>query len=54
MKMLHVSDLHIRYSRQGEYRSVFSNFYTKVEKVKPDLTVITGDIADTKTKWTVL
>ena len=48
MKILHVSDLHTRYSRQDEYRSVFSNFYTEAEKVKPDLIVITGDLTNTK------
>lgn len=50
MKIAHVSDIHIRNLKyHSEYRNVFDDFYRKLDELKPDLVVNTGDTAHTKT-----
>lgn len=50
MRIAHVSDIHIRNLKfHSDYRKVFENFYKKLEELKVDLVVNTGDTAHTKT-----
>ncbi len=50
MRIAHVSDIHIRNLKfHSEYRRVFDDFYRKLEELKVDLVVNTGDTAHTKT-----
>ena len=49
MKIAHISDVHIRnYRYHAEYKQVFEELYKKLEKIKPDIIVNTGDTAHTK------
>ena len=49
MKIAHISDIHIRnYRYHYEYEQVFEQLYAKLEELKPDLIVNTGDTAHTK------
>ena len=49
MKIAHISDVHIRnYRYHKEYQQVFENLYKKLEELKPDIIVNTGDTAHTK------
>lgn len=48
-KIVQISDLHTRFTRQEEYKTVFKNLYDKLEEIKPELIVFTGDAVDTKT-----
>jgi DNA repair exonuclease SbcCD ATPase subunit/DNA repair exonuclease SbcCD nuclease subunit len=51
MLIAHISDIHIRnYARHWEYRKAFENLYVSLREKKPDLIVLTGDTAHTKTK----
>jgi DNA repair exonuclease SbcCD ATPase subunit/DNA repair exonuclease SbcCD nuclease subunit len=53
LRIAHVSDVHIRTLKyHDEYRNVFSNLYRKLEEIKPDLIVETGDIVHSKTNVT--
>lgn len=50
MRIAHISDIHIRNLKFHEdYRRVFDNFYEKLDELKVDLVVNTGDTAHTKT-----
>src|SRR5512137_2645986 len=50
MKIAHISDLHIRNLKfHVDYRKVFDDLYRKLDELKPDLVVNTGDTAHTKT-----
>jgi DNA repair exonuclease SbcCD ATPase subunit/DNA repair exonuclease SbcCD nuclease subunit len=50
MRIVQISDLHIRNLKfHSEYRKTFDNFYRKLDELKPDLVVNTGDTAHTKT-----
>lgn len=50
MKIAHVSDIHIRNLKfHQDYRRVFDNFYQKLDELKVDLVVNTGDTAHQKT-----
>ena len=49
MKICHISDIHIRnYRYHEEYKAVFDALYKKLEEIKPDIIVNTGDTAHTK------
>ena len=49
MKIAHISDVHIRnYRYHKEYQEVFEQLYKKLEELKPDIIVNTGDTAHTK------
>jgi predicted phosphodiesterase len=49
MKIAHISDVHIHNNKyHEEYRIVFSQLYSKLKKQKPDIIVITGDVAHSK------
>ena len=49
MKICHISDVHIRnYRYHTEYKEVFKQLYEKLEEIKPDIIVNTGDTAHTK------
>ena len=49
MKICHISDIHIRnYRYHEEYKAVFDTLYKKLEEIKPDIIVNTGDTAHTK------
>ncbi len=51
MKIAHISDVHLRTLKfHDEYRLVFENLYRKLEQLKPDLIVNTGDSGHTKTQ----
>jgi predicted MPP superfamily phosphohydrolase len=45
-KIAHTADWHIRMStsRHDEYRNIFKNFLNDLNKTKPDLVVVAGDI----------
>jgi DNA repair exonuclease SbcCD ATPase subunit/DNA repair exonuclease SbcCD nuclease subunit len=50
MRIAHISDIHIRNLKyHSDYRKVFEAFYRKLEELKVDLVVNTGDTAHTKT-----
>lgn len=49
MKIAHVSDLHIRnFKYRNEYNSAFEELYKKLEIIKPDLVINTGDTVHSK------
>ena len=50
-KILHVADIHIRnYTRHKEYRKVFNDLYTEVDKLsKNSIVYVGGDIVHNKT-----
>jgi len=49
MKIAHISDIHVRnYKYHYEYREVFQQLFDKLEELKPDIIVNTGDTAHTK------
>ena len=49
MKIAHISDIHVRnYKYHYEYREVFQQLFNKLEELKPDIIVNTGDTAHTK------
>jgi len=51
MRIVHVSDIHIRNLKyHSDYRKVFDNFYEKLDELRPDLVINTGDTAHTKTQ----
>jgi DNA repair exonuclease SbcCD ATPase subunit len=51
LRIAHISDVHIRNLKfHSDYRRVFENLYKKLEELKPDLVVNTGDTAHTKTQ----
>jgi hypothetical protein len=51
LRIAHISDVHIRNLKfHQDYRRVFENLYKKLEELKPDLVVNTGDTAHTKTQ----
>lgn len=51
MRIVHISDIHIRNLKyHDDYRRVFENLYRKIEELKPDVVVNTGDTAHTKTQ----
>ncbi len=51
MRIAHISDVHIRNLKyHREYRAVFEDMYKRLEELKPDLIVNTGDSAHTKTQ----
>ncbi len=51
LKIVQVSDIHIRNLKyHKEYRRVFENLYKKIEEIKPDIVINTGDTAHTKTQ----
>lgn len=49
MKIAHLSDVHLRNLKyHAEYRRVFENLYRKLDEIKPDRIINTGDNAHTK------
>ena len=45
----HLADIHIRKLRRFvEYREVFDRLYKQLEKIKPDLIYVAGDIVHGK------
>jgi DNA repair exonuclease SbcCD ATPase subunit len=51
MKIVQISDVHIRNLKyHKEYREVFADLYKKLDEIKPDRVVNTGDTAHTKTQ----
>ncbi|MHB8407931.1 MAG: metallophosphoesterase [Acidiferrobacterales bacterium] len=51
MKIVHVSDIHNRNLKMhDEYQRVFDHLYEKLDVIKPDILVNTGDIGHTKTQ----
>jgi DNA repair exonuclease SbcCD ATPase subunit/DNA repair exonuclease SbcCD nuclease subunit len=49
MRIAHISDIHVRnYKYHYEYREVFQQLFDKLEELKPDIIVNTGDTAHTK------
>lgn len=49
MKIIHVSDIHIRnFKYRSEYAKAFEDFYTKAKKINPDLIINTGDTVHSK------
>ena len=49
MKIAHISDIHVRnYKYHYEYKKVFQQLFDKLEELKPDIIVNTGDTAHTK------
>lgn len=51
LKIIQVSDIHIRNLKyHREYRRVFENLYRKIDELKPDIVINTGDTAHTKTQ----
>jgi DNA repair exonuclease SbcCD ATPase subunit len=51
VRIAHISDLHIRNLKMhSEYRRVFDDLYAKLDAIKPDLVVNTGDSAHTKSQ----
>ena len=49
MRIAHISDIHVRnYKYHYEYRKVFQQLFDKLEELKPDIIVNTGDTAHTK------
>jgi DNA repair exonuclease SbcCD ATPase subunit len=51
MIIVHLADVHIHNAiRHEQYREVFSEFYKRLEVIKPDAVVIVGDLAHNKTE----
>ena len=51
MKIAHLADIHIRNLKyHDEYRQVFAELYEKLAEEKPDVIVVVGDLAHTKTQ----
>ncbi|MFA5174636.1 MAG: AAA family ATPase [Candidatus Pacearchaeota archaeon] len=51
MKFVHIADIHNRnYQRHDQYKIAFSKTYDIIKEEKPDVIVICGDIAHTKTE----
>jgi DNA repair exonuclease SbcCD ATPase subunit len=49
LKIVHISDVHLRNLKyHADYRRVFENLYRKLDEIKPDLIINTGDSAHTK------
>tara|TARA_R110000824_G_scaffold31734_1_gene103017 strand:- start:2936 stop:6094 length:3159 start_codon:yes stop_codon:yes gene_type:complete len=49
MRIAHISDIHVRnYKYHYEYKKVFQQLFDKLEELKPDIIVNTGDTAHTK------
>ena len=49
MRIAHISDIHVRnYKYHHEYKKVFQQLFDKLEELKPDIIVNTGDTAHTK------
>lgn len=49
MKIAHISDVHIKnYKFHQQYEQIFESLYEKLQEVKPDIIVNTGDTAHTK------
>lgn len=49
MKIVHISDLHIRnFKYREEYRAAFSDLYEQLDRLLPDLVVNTGDTVHSK------
>jgi DNA repair exonuclease SbcCD ATPase subunit len=50
MRIAQISDIHIRNLKfHQDYKKVFADFYRKLDELKPELVVNTGDTAHTKT-----
>ena len=51
IKVAHLADIHIRNLKfHNEYRQVFARLYEKLAEEKPDVIVVVGDLAHTKTQ----
>ena len=51
LKIAHMADLHFRgLSRHAEYRNSFNDAFRKLEKLKPDVILVAGDIVHSKTQ----
>ena len=51
MRIIHIADVHWRgLSRHDEYILAFKDFFKKVEKLKPDIIYVGGDIVHSKTQ----
>lgn len=51
LKVAHFADIHFRgLTRHNEYRQSFSDAFQKLEKLKPDVILIAGDIVHSKTQ----
>lgn len=51
LKICHFADIHFRgLTRHNEYRQSFSDAFCKLEKLKPDVILIAGDIVHSKTQ----
>lgn len=49
MKIAHVSDIHIRnFKYRQEYRAAFNELYERLDELKPDLIINTGDTVHSK------
>ena len=52
-KIVHLADIHFRtYQRHVEFRAVCDYFLNKMEEIKPDRIVITGDIVHSRNQLT--
>lgn len=51
MIIVHLADVHIHNAvRHEQYKEVFSEFYKRLDNIKPDIVVIAGDLAHNKTE----
>lgn len=51
IKIAHMADVHFRgLSRHNEYRQSFSDAFRKLERLKPDVILVAGDIVHSKTQ----
>jgi DNA repair exonuclease SbcCD ATPase subunit len=51
IKIAHIADVHWRgLSRHEEYRKCFEEVFQKLQKIKPDVIVVAGDIVHSKTQ----
>ena len=51
MRAVHIADIHIHnLQRHSQYKKAFSILYARLAEIKPDVVVITGDIAHSKTE----
>lgn len=51
MIIVHCADIHVHlFQKHSQYRDAFKIFYEKLDKIKPDVVVVSGDIAHNKTE----
>ena len=48
LKIAHLADIHIQDRRRSEYSEVFTRLYESLNKEKPNIIVVAGDVFDNK------